>query len=353
MPVEMAADDSIRYLQRFLVSNKARGMIAELSLKTELGTAKPQMTNKLLAGGWLLSPKVANPQHHRYMASILPVLYTTKAELDTAIATLEHDRGWQALATFLSQSGIGIIVCGATPRSRAASYASLQWHNFVYQQEQLRSTDDNYPFITWPGNRGRPSNGAEWQHDVVARFEQSNPSDLTELALRQAFYYGYLKQELKKPIEDPYDVDAFIVSYQGAVIPIEIKEKSPTERGEFGVDAGRILMLLQLCIATDSNAVYLIRQVDPSPFRSLVGWKYITLADMIIGCRWNLQAGGRGMGGGATQTVMIAGELFQEFTQTNFTEEWLDQHRSLQSSVRATATKLAHDLARYLERARV
>jgi hypothetical protein len=351
MPVEMAADDSIRYLQRFLVSNKARGMIAELSLKTELGTSEPQITNKLLSGGWLLSPKVANPQYHRYMASILPVLYTTEAELHTAIATLEHDRGWQALATFLSKSGIGIIVSGATPRSRDVSYTNLQWHNFVYQQEQLLSTDDHYPFITWPGNRGRPSNGAEWQPDVIERFEQSHPNDLTELALRQAFYYGYLKQELKKPIEDPYDVDAFIVSYQGAVIPIEIKEKSPTERGEFGVDAGRILMLLRLCIATDSNAVYVIREVDTSPFRALVGWKYITLADMIIGCRWNLQAGGRGMGGGATQTVMISGDLFQALTQTNFSEEWLDQHRSLQMSVRATATKLAHDLSRYLGRA--
>lgn len=168
------------------------------------------------------------------------------------------------------------------------------------------------------------------------------------LGMRQAFFYGYLKQKLNKPFEDPYDVDAFLVSFAGRVMPIEIKEKSPTAKGDFGLDAGRILMMLRLCLVTDSNALYLIREVDGSPDRQLVRWRYITLADMVIGSRWNLQAGGAGMGGGNTQTVMLAGSMFGEFTLSNLSENWLAENASLQDSVRAAASDLAKNLSQYL-----
>jgi hypothetical protein len=183
---------------------------------------------------------------------------------------------------------------------------------------------------------------------VLERFAAASDAALTELALRQAFFYGYLKEQLHKPVDDPYDVDGFIVAYAGTVIPIEIKDKSLTREGDFGIDAGRILMLLRLCLATDSNALYLIRQVDESAARALVSWRYITLADMVMGCRWNLQAGGRGMTGGATQTVMISGDLFQDFGPDNFSEDWLARNSSLQNAIRAAAQELASDLGRYL-----
>ena len=105
---------------------------------------------------------------------------------------------------------------------------------------------------------------------------------------------------------------------------------------------------LRLCLATDSNALYVIREVDESENRSLVGWRYITLSEMVIGVKWNLQAGGRGMGGGATQTVMISGSLFGSFSTANFTEDWLTQNKSLRKSVQIVAKELAGNLNRYL-----
>lgn len=284
------------------------------------------------------------------MVSVLPYLYVDEAELQKAVFELEKDRGWQALATYLSQSAIGIIVSGAYSKTATANLENLVWKNYVYSEERLIVTHGDQPFISWPGGRGRPGTGAPWQPDVISRFRRASANELTVLAMRQAFYYGYLKQELRKSVDDPYDVDAFVVSFTGSVMPVEIKEKSPTPAGDFGIDAGRILMLLRLCIATDSNALYLIRQVDDSETRKLVGWKYITLSDMVIGCRWNLQAGGRGMGGGATQTVMISGHLFNDFSLSNFSEEWLAENGSLQESVRSAAKHLMGDLSLFLNR---
>ncbi len=242
-----------------------------------------------------------------------------------------------------------MIVSGAhTEEESSPNLEKLTWRNHIYKNEKLLLAHPDEPFISWPGGRGRASSGNQWQSDVVKRFEKTTPKELTELVMRQAFFYGYLKERLHKSIADPYDVDAFIVGFTGTVMPMEIKEKSPTDKGDFGIDAGRILMLLRLCLATDSNALYVIREVDDSPTRELVGWRCITLSDMIIGCRWNLQAGGASMTGGATQTVMISGSLFQSFDLNNFSEEWLAQHKSLQGAVRAAASQLAKNLGHYL-----
>jgi hypothetical protein len=348
MPVVLAQDQVIDYLKRFLTHNKARGMVAEMALERELGIKNSPSQQKLLAGGWILSPKVENFHQYRYQVSVMPNLYTTANELHQSVTLLENDRGWQALATFLSTSGIGIIVSGAWSDQSTHSLDHLIWQHHIYHDERLIATNGDKPFALWSGTRGRASKGSEWQEDVIQRFEAVLPEQLMSLGMRQAFFYGYLKQQLNKPLEDPYDVDAFIVSFAGRVMPVEIKEKSPTRQGDFGLDAGRILMMLRLCLATDSNALYLIREVDNSPARQLVRWRYITLADMVIGSHWNLQAGGAGMLGGSTQTIMMAGSMFGEFTLSKLSENWLAENASLQGSVRTAATNLAQNLSKYL-----
>jgi hypothetical protein len=51
-------------------------------------------------------------------------------------------------------------------------------------------------------------------------------------------------------------------------------------------------MLLCLALPTDSNGLYIIKEVEDNPERSLVGWKFVTLSDIISCAQWNLQAGG-------------------------------------------------------------
>ena len=348
MPISIRSEDNIAYLQQFLPHNKARGMIAEISLAHEIGLVGEPSLEKLLVGGWLLSPRTMPSQNYRFIVFVLPEMYQSPDEIAVAVRAYEGNRGWQTLATYLSHSGIGVIISAAWSDNPIAPIENMQWRNFVYRDERLHPSEGDQPYSLWPGDRGRPSRGGQWQADVLGRFGQANAHDLTSLMLRQAFYNSYLKQKLRKPIDDPYDVDGFLVGYAGTVMPIEIKEKSPTPEGSFGLDAGRILMFLRLCLATDSNALYLIREVDNSTSRSLVNWRYITLADMVMGCKWNLQAGGIGMGGGNTQTVMMPGALFGSFTKANLSEDWLAKQRSLSEAVRVRIVELSQGLSQYL-----
>ena len=75
---------------------------------------------------------------------------------------------------------------------------------------------------------------------------------------------------------------------------MEIKEKFAGQSGRekfFGIDAGRIMMLLRLCLPNDSNALYLIKELDEAG--SFIGWKFITLRDIIMTASWNPQAAAR------------------------------------------------------------
>lgn len=51
MPISISSEDNIAYLQRFLPHNKARGMIAEISLAHELGLVGEPTIEKLIVGG--------------------------------------------------------------------------------------------------------------------------------------------------------------------------------------------------------------------------------------------------------------------------------------------------------------
>ena len=325
-------------------------MGAEFALPHEISLQEDSGAKKLFAGGWFFSPKTPEFYNYRYMTFILPALYENDDEATKAIAELQHDRGWQTLATFLQKNSIGIIVSVAfTTLIDQLNPDTFEWKHFIYLEEKLVPALNDAPFSAWPGGRGRPSKGNEWQNDVKQRYIVASENDLTALVLRQAFFYSYLKSKLRLSLEDPYDVDAFIVGYGGKVVPVEIKEKSPTESNFFGIDAGRILLLLRLCLTSDNNAIYLIREVNTLPPRDLIGWKYVTLADIIMASKLNLQGGGIGMTGGATQTVMLPVKIFKDFSLQTMSEEWLEHNGNLQASVKSLGKALAEDLSRYLQ----
>jgi hypothetical protein len=152
---------------------------------------------------------------------------------------------------------------------------------------------------------------------------------------------------MKKPVCDPYDVDAFLISLsQKHIFPMEIKEKFPGMSGKdkfFGIDAGRIMMLLRLCLPNDANAIYLIREVDEKDH--FIGWKYITLGDIVMTSSWNLQAGGPGMGGQSTQTVRLPYEYFREFNEDLVSEDSLAKIGNLPRDIKTLAKQFCEELA--------
>lgn len=338
MPSYFSTDDATAYLQSVIVNNKARGMIAEIELENFVHPSQ-----KFLSGAWIIAPKTPQFYQYRYAVFVLPELYHNDQEIAQAVASWNKNRGFQAIATFLNESGIGVIVSGAI--GSPENIDQLSWQNYLYTNEQL--TPSHHLFARWP-ERGRSARGNIWHEDIKNRFLHASEAQLTALTLRQAFYYSYLKQRLHKSLADPYDVDLFIAGFRGTVLPIEVKEKSPTERGDFGLDAGRILMMLRLCLTTQSNGMYLIRQVHADEQRSFVGWRYTLLSDIVMGCSWNLQAGGKGMLGGMTQTVMLSGELFKPFFPDLLTEGWLQRHGNLTNSVRDLANAFAKQLSAFL-----
>lgn len=345
MPVSISHAEARTYLESCITNNKARGMVAEFALDSLLAGAPARQ--KVYDGAWLLAPNTANAHQLRHAVFVLPVIFENETELRGAVAAHESDRGFQALAAYLSQNALAVVVSGALSGSRTGAY---EWRNHLFANEKLTPCAGHAPFAAWPGSLGRPSKGSVWEADVAARFDQLAAEQVAALVLRQAFYNGYLKQSpLKKPVADPYDVDAFVVGYRGAVLPVELKEKSPTTDGSFGLDAGRILMMLRLGLATDSNGLYLIREVDTTPERAFVNWRYVTLSDLILGSSWNLQDGGASMSGGGTQTVMLAGSLFQTFTTELLSDDWLARNASLQAAVRERAKEYAAALQQFLQ----
>lgn len=332
----------IEYLQKYFAPKKARGMAGEISFDDFLSKSDKTLSNKLFAGSWIIAPNKSdaiNPVNYRLAIFVLPQIFDSQPSIDKYITTLMNDRGYQALFTNLKNSGVGVVVSGAIGTNDSTPEL-LSWKNYLYVDENLEVQKAGEPFLSLTRGRGRANqNKLLWDNDVTDRFLQFSDKSLLKLTLKQAFYYSYLKLELKASFYDPYDVDSYLVSYSGDVFPIEIKEKSRTEKGEFGIDAGRILMMMRLCITTDSNALYIIREVDNSSTRNLIGYKFITFSDMIMNVSWNLQAGGVGMGGGNTQTIMMSAEVFKNFSPEILKEEWISDNHSLSKNVKDKAVE--------------
>jgi len=349
----MKKTKQIEYLQKFFAPRKARGMAGEISFDDYLLSADKPLSQKMFAGSWIITPNKSdaiNPVNYRIAVFVLPHIFSTKKELDEFIKNLILDRGYQALFSNLKKSGVGVIVSGAIGNSSTIP-DDFSWSNFVYFDEKLVPQAENEPFISLTRGRGRANlNHQPWDNDVINRFNAFSEESLLRLTLKQAFYYSYLKVKLKASYIDPYDVDAFLVGFNGNVFPVEIKEKSRTDKGEFGIDAGRILMMMRLCITTDSNALYIIREVDNSESRKLIGYKYITFSDMIMNVSWNLQAGGIGMGGSNTQTIMMTGKAFGDFSLDVLKEDWIEKNCSLTTNVKEKAVEFYSSLQKLLNK---
>ena len=175
---------------------------------------------------------------------------------------------------------------------------------------------------------------------------------LTPLVLNQVFYNSFIKGVFKKPVSDPYDVDAFITSYEGKIFPIEIKEKFPFEsssRRLFGIDAGRILMLLRICLPLNCNGLYVIREVDKVD-RRFLGWKMLTLDAIVMNSNWNLQAGGTGMLGGRTQTVTFPYEIFENLTADTLSDNRLHEMSRFSEAVKRKAAEFMNEVGRFFDK---
>jgi len=350
-------DGIIKLLQSLWPKNKAKGLLAQSVFQKDIlsGSFGSDANERIFEGCWLLAPKASNFYRFRFCFFIHPnILDSASDQTNLGDLLKNRIRPFHAISEYMSNAGIGVLYAVPTARDGILpigdlinkNFSAIEWKIFSFQNSSFIQIDTNRFFSKWAGNRGRLGNATGWDDETKDSFKHVNPDVLEGLLLHELFYAGLIKSVLKKPLNDPYDIDAFIMSIsQKHIFPVEIKEKFPgINRSEkfFGIDAGRIMMLLRLCLPNESNAIYLIREMDES--KKFVGWKYITLSDLVMTASWNLQAGGLGMGGQSTQTVILPYECFKTFDQSVIAEDNLRMKSSLSEDFKATAAGFLDEL---------
>lgn len=340
----MDREASIRYMKDHMNNNKAMGLLAQAEFEKwarENQSVKP----KYFDGCWILSPKGYTAS--RRFCFMIHGKLEKKERIAEIIKNILLKRGYHALFGSISRTGLGVTYCIPTGDDDT-DFENINWKLFRYQDENLTEINSYAFFNGWPGNRGRASTGREWDAIVAERYETLDLKLLDSLVLNQVFYNSFIKGVFKKPLDDPYDTDSFIVSYEGKIFPVEIKEKFPFTTGKnkkFGIDAGRILMLLRICLPLDCNGLYVIREVTKEN-RKFVGWKMMTLDSMIMNSNWNLQAGGTGMRGGSTQTVTFPYEVFSDMDNGSFSDNKLHEMSKFSDRVKEKAKDFFDEAAK-------
>jgi len=358
----MSKEDYINFLKTWFPINKAKGLIAQISFENELESGFLKKHNqKFYPGCWVVSPKSHDSNKFRYVVSVHETLIDhdpQEAEIDSLLG--RNKDNFYKVAKFLSNASLGVIhavpfsATGTIDFSRINSddFTSVVWVLFFYEDGKLVKKDAAKFFSNWrSGMRPRkPQLKQKWDDDTVITSKLMNVSEekLEAFVLKEMFYTGYLKSIIKISTDDPYDVDAFILSSKtDDVFPLELKEKSVVykeyKRGGkinehyFGIDSGRISCLERICSPSDSNAFYVVREVDDSKDRNLIGWKVMTLSGIAMGSSWNAISGGTGMFGSGTSTVKLPYGEFEDLSESTFDDESLEKISSRSKTTKKIA----------------
>jgi hypothetical protein len=350
--VDKVKEELVGYLEKYWTENKAKGLMAQSLFRKEVRSGiYSEYRRKFFGGCWVLAPKRRDFFKFRFCFFVHPSVLGNVPDDDLepeAVTGEAEGLKLRMVAGFLTRAGMGVIYMIPVGESPLPP-ENIQWFLYRYddKKEILRRIDAAAFFSRWEG-MGRPGYGKAWSARLKQDYLALEEGELTSLLLNEAFYTSFLKGYLKKSISDPYDVDGFLLSYSTrTVLPFEIKEKFPAGSGDsafFGIDAGRVLMLLRLCLPNDANAFYVIREVSEAD-RRFIDWKFMPISEIIVSASWNLQRGGRGMGGQETQTIRLPYHGFRRLEPSILSDSSLDEVGNLPRGVK----KLAEEFKKMLE----
>jgi hypothetical protein len=342
----------VEYLEEHWTENKAKGIMAQLLFKREMKSKYSRYRRKFFDGCWVLAPREKDFFKFRFCFFVHSRVMKDAPGEDTEPEDIMKEAvegfKFRRIASFLNRAGLEVIYAipvGDSPLPPE----DMRWFLYRYssRREVLQQIDADAFFSQWEG-KGKPGQGKTWNDRLIQDYLGLEEDELVSLVLNDAFYTSFLKGRLRKPVSDPSDVDGFLLSFSsGIVLPLEIKEKFPAGTGNnmfFGIDAGRILMLLRLCLPNDTNALYIIREVGEAE-REFRGWKFMPLSEIILTASWNLQRGGKGMGGQETQTIKLPYHGFKNLESSDLSDSSLEDIGNLPQEIR----KLAEEFKRVLE----
>lgn len=329
-----------------MTNNKALGLLAQFKFESWVSGQPISISNKYFSGCWILSPRNGVPDQRICFFTHDKIVEPD--DMESIIQLISSDRKFHSMCSSLVRAGLGVVYGFPVSIDKVTNFDSLNWLLFRYNDESLTLLDADSFFSSWP-RRGRRGRSGPWTDHVNSRYEELDDAGLESLVLNQVFYDSFIKGRYRLTISEPYDVDGFIISYSGEVFPLEIKEKFPFETNtglRFGVDVGRILMLLRICLPLNSNAMYLIREVESSEERTFVGWKMTRLDTLLLKSYWQGIGGGRGMTGGATQTITMPYSDYSDIDKNTFSEDTLHQISQMSEVVRNQADIFRQEVER-------
>lgn len=343
--MNFSSQESVAYLQTIMGGNKALGLIAQLEFEKWVQAKSEIVRNKHFPGGWIVALKRQDFYALRTCFFVWPDIETAE-NLQQTVKGLTGNAQFHRLCSSLQAAGFDTVYCFGTSSNPVPRIDSVRWKTFHYENEGLKEMDQQAYFGHWVG-RGRVSTGRAWESNTLSYVRKLDDISLSRLVMPQLFYNGFFKAVYRASTADPYDVDGFMVSYDGKVFPLELKEKFPFDHQlvgkAVGVDIGRILMLLRICLPINANAMYIIREVDDSHDRNLIGWKSVYLDEILMKCTWQQMGGGPGMAssaGGAgspTSTIIMPHHIFSPMSEATFSDESLRRHATITESTRQSA----------------
>jgi len=92
--------------------------------------------------------------------------------------------------------------------------------------------------------------------------------------------------------------------------------------------------------------MYIVREVANTDDREFVGWKMARLDTLLLKSHWQGIGGGRGMTGGATQTITMPYEAFDDITAETLSEDKLNEISQMSEVVRSQADVFRREVER-------
>ena len=345
-------EEAFDYLRGIMPGHKGLGLLAQLRFEEWVNSQGERTRNKYFPGCWIVALKHTDFYALRTCFFVWPTIERNDA-ISSIVDNLLQNRQFQAMCSSLNGAGFDVLQCFPVVDREPATIRGLTWRFHRYCEEELTELVAGEYFERWRG-RGRVGRPRPWMESTVEKYSALEQASLTALALPQLFYSNFFKAVYRAGTMDPYDTDGFIISYDGKVFPIELKEKFPFQHSAIGrtlgVDAGRILMLLRTCLPMNSNGFYIVREVEETEERELVGWKIMRLDEVLMKCSWNLQAGGPGMAssaggrGSRTSTILMPYREFSDMTAETFAETNLRGNATLTENTRRAAEEFMRKL---------
>lgn len=303
--------------------NKLKGIIAEIRFNNYLNSpAIRSQFDYIIPGGWILSPgrntNIDPPTKSRiailpiftpfswtqgisqvpFTAQVLAESYFRQVGIRTYFSSFDTGRHTQLEQTFVNPAK------GRYQISYSLNFSKIGPNGLV---PVILDEVAQY-FVPRNGLRGMRAY-------AINRINRQDPiwndtNLVTELFWKEYARYFFHRQFLLSS----NDLDFFIVGKSGRAYPIEFKSKTvvsnPTLGDWFGIDVGPFSKLsFFVSLSNNMEALYFVEEIDRQG--NTLDWWGVKFSQLLKYCYWVSQSGGKGMGGGASNTIVVPKVIFE------------------------------------------